>query len=625
MAAYKDLIGQKIIKTTSDPGEAKTGQMWYNSTTGTLRGLGVVEAWISAPATLNKTNNGAGAGTQTASLTFGGRNPPGPAFVATTEEYNGSGWSAGGALNTARSYSAGFGTQTAAVAAGGRIDAPGTSTNATEEYNGSSWTTVNNMGTGRRVGGSAGIVQTAGLAIGGGPPGVGTTEHYDGTNWTSGGALNTARFYLAGFGTLTSAVAAGGNGGESAVEEYNGSSWTTATSLGTGRTQLGSSGSSETDGIVFGGEAPGPTVKADAESYNGTSWTEGPNLATARRGLSGSSGHSASAALATAGYPTYNLTEEFNKSSNTLTAAAWSSAANMPYVVQRAGASGTVDAAFVFGGHRGPSDSSIGPPTDNPTTNTCLGSASIASWTNGPALNTGRSSMGALGTQTASMCIGGDPYRNESETYNGSSWTEGPNLPAGRQECAACGTTSAALLAGGSIPPYTGTSFEYDGSNWTAGGTNPAVMTNTGAVGSVTAALVAAGYVGPPPSTAYSSATYHYDGSSWTSGGSLVLGTGFCRMSGVQTAAILMNGSTPSSTSNAHLTTQQYDGTNWVTGATRSQDNSNRASSGTAPAAGTFSAGGYHNPSPGAGYLSEVVEEYVGETSTIKIDTFQTS
>ena len=112
---------------------------------------------------------------------------------------------------------------------------------------------------------------------------------------------------------------------------------------------------------------------------------------------------------------------------------------------------------------------------------------------------------------------------------------------------------------------------------------------------------------------------------SWTAGGNLIQGTGFCRMSGVQTAAILMDGSTPANPASGHLTCQQYDGTNWVTAATRSQDNSNRASSGTAPAAGTFSAGGYHNPSPGAGYLSEVVEEYVGETSTIKVDTFQTS
>ena len=29
MAAYKDLVGQKITKVTSNPGEPKTGQMWY--------------------------------------------------------------------------------------------------------------------------------------------------------------------------------------------------------------------------------------------------------------------------------------------------------------------------------------------------------------------------------------------------------------------------------------------------------------------------------------------------------------------------------------------------------------------------------------------------------------------
>jgi len=216
------------------------------------------------------------------------------------------------------------------------------------------------------------------------------------------------------------------------------------------------------------------------------------------------------------------------------------------------------------------------------------------------------------------MFVGGDPYRNESETYDGSSWTEGPNLPAGRQECAGCGTTSAALLAGGSVPPFTGTSFEYDGSNWTAGGTNPAVMTNTGAVGSVTAALVAAGYVGPPPSTAYSSATYHYDGSSWTAGGNLVEGMGFIRMSGIQTSAILINGS---NTGGTYATTQQYDGTNWVTGATRANAYSNQAASGTAPAGAAFSAGGYIPPSPGSGYLSKTCEEYVGETTALNVKT----
>ena len=48
MAAYKDLVGQKITKVSSNPSDPKTGQMWYNSTDGKIRGLGLVEAFSSA-------------------------------------------------------------------------------------------------------------------------------------------------------------------------------------------------------------------------------------------------------------------------------------------------------------------------------------------------------------------------------------------------------------------------------------------------------------------------------------------------------------------------------------------------------------------------------------------------
>ena len=41
-------MGQKIIKVSSDPSNALTGEMWYNSTTGSLRGLSVLQAWVSA-------------------------------------------------------------------------------------------------------------------------------------------------------------------------------------------------------------------------------------------------------------------------------------------------------------------------------------------------------------------------------------------------------------------------------------------------------------------------------------------------------------------------------------------------------------------------------------------------
>ena len=66
MAAYKDLVGQKITKVTSNPGEPKTGQMWYNSTDGKLRGLGIVEAWTSASPMTTAMDQLGGTGTQTA-------------------------------------------------------------------------------------------------------------------------------------------------------------------------------------------------------------------------------------------------------------------------------------------------------------------------------------------------------------------------------------------------------------------------------------------------------------------------------------------------------------------------------------------------------------------------------
>ena len=72
MAAYKDLVGQKITKVTSNPGEPKTGQMWYNSTNGKLRGLGVLEAWTSSAPMSTAMDQLGGTGTQTAALAGAG-------------------------------------------------------------------------------------------------------------------------------------------------------------------------------------------------------------------------------------------------------------------------------------------------------------------------------------------------------------------------------------------------------------------------------------------------------------------------------------------------------------------------------------------------------------------------
>ncbi len=99
MATYRSIVGHKIKKVSSDPAEPLTGQMWYNSTTGTLRALGILESYTSS-APLTTKREGAGAfGTQTTAVICGGETP---SVSGATEEYNGTGFSAGGTMNTAR-------------------------------------------------------------------------------------------------------------------------------------------------------------------------------------------------------------------------------------------------------------------------------------------------------------------------------------------------------------------------------------------------------------------------------------------------------------------------------------------------------------------------------------------
>ena len=80
-------------------------------------------------ANLNAGSNGlAGCGTQTAGLAIGGKVP---GYSAKVEQYDGSSWSSGGNLATARSELAGAGTQSSGLCAGGTT---GSNSNVTEEY-----------------------------------------------------------------------------------------------------------------------------------------------------------------------------------------------------------------------------------------------------------------------------------------------------------------------------------------------------------------------------------------------------------------------------------------------------------------------------------------------------------
>ena len=115
-------------------------QMWFNKTTSTFKTVPNVEAWVSGSSTINSKQRPGGCGTQTAGLACGGLTAPPASALATTEEYNGSGWTAAANINTARGNTKLIGTQTAAVYTGkGSPSTPYAGT--TELYNGTAWTT----------------------------------------------------------------------------------------------------------------------------------------------------------------------------------------------------------------------------------------------------------------------------------------------------------------------------------------------------------------------------------------------------------------------------------------------------------------------------------------------------
>ena len=611
MTTYKEIFGKPIKVVSSDPTDAGAeGQVWYNETTGKFRSVVAAGAWASAATTINLSKSGAGAGTTTAGLVFGGRNPPGPAFVSTTEEYNGSGWTAGGALNTARSYLAGFGTQTGGVAAGGRINAPGSSTNATEEYNGTAWTTVNNMGTGRRVGGSAGIVQTAGLAFGGGPPAVTSNEEYDGTNWTAGGALSTGRYYLAGFGTLTSAVATGGNTGPGpasggVTEEYNGSSWTAGGAPNSARSEFGAAGSSATAGMIFGGQtAPGDV--ALMEEYNGTSFSEGADLATARAGINGG-GNSVTSTFAAQGNPTLNLTEEYNFTANTITAAAWSSGGALPQGVSYNSGAGTQTASLSIGGQQ-PSTAAIANTYEYDGSSWSEGGP-IASFFGSYPTPTSSYYFAACGTQTAAVIVGGAETNNRTVEYNGSSWTQTGNYPSQIAQSTMNGIQTAAINISGSGPPpgYTGVVANYNGSSWTA---SPVAFSPAGrrmsSAGTYTATIVSGG-----SNTGTITSAQEWDGSSWTTVGAPNSPQVDAKSTGIQTAALKMHGTS----------TESYNGSSWVTAASMA-NNRSLCTGGSSNDAGNTSAVVFGGSTPS---FTSATEEFNGETTATNIVDITTS
>ena len=301
MATYKGISGFNIKSLSSDPSNLVEGEIWYNSTSGTLKVAPFVAAWASGGnLSTGRTLAGISGGTQTSSLAYAGY--LGPANSNATEEYGGVSWTAGGNVNTARRSGAGVGIQTAALLCGGYSTTP---TTLVEEYNGTSWSEETSIPT--DLGAGAGT-QTAGLIFGGT-----TSVSYNGTSWTEGTSLPTAM--TGGTGLQTAALAVIPPPSGTTTLEWDGSSWATGGAYNTARPSGvgGMTSGIQTSAISAGTAAAPPAARVGGitEQYDGTSWaTSSGTQGTARNSYMTSAANN-TAALMAGGSPYTNATEEF--------------------------------------------------------------------------------------------------------------------------------------------------------------------------------------------------------------------------------------------------------------------------------------------------------------------------
>jgi hypothetical protein len=284
--------------------------IWFNTSSSTpiisYCGFSGVGSWTTTNPLSVGRNNLAGTGTQNESLAIGGY------FlqeVSNTEEYNGSTWSSGGVLITARQVSAAAGIINAGLIVGGLNTSVPLS--STEEYDGTTWTSGGILITARRGHGGAGT-QNDGL-IAGGTTTCSCTEEYNGSTWSTGGVLINGRA-LSSAGTQNSGIAVGGRLGLTVVgctEEYNGTYWSTSIALITSRSNLVTTGI-QNQALTAGGRTTAGVESDSTEEYNGTSWSSGCTMITARQSLGGAGGQGSGVVFA-GGASCTNVTEEYNK------------------------------------------------------------------------------------------------------------------------------------------------------------------------------------------------------------------------------------------------------------------------------------------------------------------------
>ena len=200
------------------------------------------------------------------------------------------------------------------------------------------------------------------------------------------------------------------------------------------------------------------------------------------------------------------------------------------------------------------------------------------SWASGGALNSERSQMAGVGSQTAALGFGGNtpgsPKSAANEQYNGSSWTEVGDLNSARAGMYGFGTTTAAIGSGGLVYPFNPSNFatnlteSWNGSAWTETSdmTYGRATGGSATSGTSTAGLIfGGGYLSPSPNYALVAYTESWNGSAWTEVNDLNSARGYgMGGAGTQTSALAYGGNIPPSPSTTLIATESWDGSSWT-------------------------------------------------------------
>ena len=254
----------------------------------------------------------------------------------------------------------------------------------------------------------------------------------------------------------------------------------------------------------------------------------------------------------TVGQVWYNSTDEALKYRKANSAGAWSSGGNLNTGRTSGGMLGTQTAAIYAGGRQSP----------GPGAQDIVESYNGTAFTEVGDLNEAKDHSAGAGTSTAGLIFGGEPTTANMESWNGSSWTETTNMNVAKDYHSNAGTSTSALAFGGEDPGGISAKTEsWNGSAWTeVGDLNTGRHESASAGATNTAALIFYGDdVGNGQARQY---TESWNGTSWTELNDLNTGGRLGAGTGTSTLAMAMGRYNPSP-SNWDLT-EHWNGTSWT-------------------------------------------------------------